>query len=181
VYVQLEVGRGLGAQDLTEGHLLIGGYPGSFAALGYPQTQPLPPSSGAGVTRSVTIANPAAGSDWSIVLPTGVLWILNSVSATLVTSATVGNRTPALVVTDNTGHIVYNGAAAYAQAASLTWTYSWSGGGIAPPAGTTQNGGSIPAGLRVPAGWTIMTATPNRQAGDQWQNIVLGVQELVAG
>src|SRR5215472_15437891 len=73
VYVQLEVGRGLGSQDITEGQLLIAGYPGSFAALGYPQTQPLPPSSGAGVTRSVTIANPAAGSDWSIVLPTGVL------------------------------------------------------------------------------------------------------------
>ena len=146
VYVQLEVGRGVGSQDITEGHLLIGGYPGSFAALGFPQTQPQPPSAGAGVSRSVTVVNPAAGADFSVTVPAGASWLLNSVAATFATSATVGTRTPVLLITDATGHAVFSGATAFGQAASLTWSYSWTVAPVTPPAGGTTNVGPLPGG-----------------------------------
>jgi hypothetical protein len=179
VYVQLEVGRGVGSQDITEGHLLIGGYPGSFAALGYPQTQPLPPSSGAGVTRSITVATPAAGANWSITVPPGASWTLISARATLVTSAAAANRTPNLQIKDGSGNIVLDALGGVAQTASLTVTWSWSAGAATSTVLSSVNSVGLPQGLKLNAGWVIQQATANLQAADQWSAIALSVTETV--
>ena len=180
VYVQLEVGRGVGSQDITEGHLLIGGYPGSFAALGYPQTQPLPPSAGIGITRSVTIATPAAGANWSITVPAGASWTLNSVRATLATSAAVANRVPDLQIKDGSGNIVMDALAGVAQTASLTDVWNWSAGAATSTVLGATNTVGLPAGFKLNAGWVIQQATAGLQAADQWSGIALAVTETVS-
>ena len=181
VYVQLEVGRGAGSQDLTEGHLLIAGYPGSFAALGYPQTQPLPPSAGAGVSRTVTIGSAAAGADFTVNVPPGVIWQLISVTATLVTSATVANRFPFFRAWVPGGYGVVYAGAAFTQPASVTWNYSFGVGFTVPASGGTSNGAGITPGNRLPGGGAFGTLTTNLQAADQWQSISYTVIEFVAG
>jgi hypothetical protein len=181
VYVQLEVGRGLGAQDITEGHLLIAGYPGSFAALGYPQTQPLPPTAGVGVTRTITPSNPAAGADWSVTVPVGATWVINSVTATFTASAGVANRNPQLQFITAGGAVLFSGVNNTAITASQAETIVWWNG--APQAAANANTiyASLMNGVRVPGGGAVKVTTLNLQAGDQWSNIVLQVQELVAG
>lgn len=180
VYVQLEVGRGLGAQDITEGHLLIGGYPGSFAAIGYPQTQPQPPGAGAGVARSTTISNPAAGANWSITVPTGASWTLNSVRATLTTAVAAANRIPDLQIKDGSGNIVLDALAGVAQTASLTDAWSWSAGAVTSTVLGSVNSVGLPAGFKLNSGWVIQQVTANLQAADQWSAIALSVTETVA-
>jgi hypothetical protein len=180
VYVQLEVGRGVGSQDITEGHLLIGGYPGSFAALGYPQTQPQPPSAGIGITRSVTITTPAAGANWSITVPAGASWTLTSVRATLATSATVANRIPDLQIKDASGNIVMDALAGVAQTATLTDTWSWSSGGVTSTVLGASNSVALPWSFRLNPGWVVQQVTAGLQAADQWSAIALSVMETVS-
>lgn len=180
VYVQLEVGRGVGSQDITEGHLLIGGYPGSFAAIGYPQTQPLPPSAGAGTTRSITVSNPAAGANFSLTVPAGVAWVLNSVRATLVTSAVVASRSPDLQVKDGSGNIVMDAVSGVGEPASTTSVWVYGPGLATSTALKASNSVGIPSGLHLLAGWVIQMNTVNIDVGDQWSTIVIGVSELVA-
>ena len=180
VYVMLSVRRGTGANDQTQGDLLLAGYPGSFAQIGFPVSRQDSPTSGAGLQRVATVANPAAGADWSITVPAGAQWLLQSVNAQLVTSATAGTRIPSLVITDNAAHVVFTGVASLSQAASLTYTYSWSPGAVASPAGSTSVSGPLPALLRLQPGWVIKTVTQGIQAGDQWSAISLAIQELAA-
>jgi len=179
-YVQLEVGRGLGAQDITEGALLIGGYPGSFAALGYPGTQPQPPSVGTGTVRSITVTTPAAGAQFSLTVPAGVTWILNSVRAQLVTSAVVANRTPDLQVKDASGNIVMDAVAGTSQTASATDAWVWGPGLFTSTTLRQSDSVGIPTGMRLNAGWVLQMNVFNMDVGDQWSQIVFGVSELVA-
>lgn len=142
-YVVLTVRRGVSANDLSIGELLCEGYPGGAYILGYPFGVQEAPTAGAGLSRSVTQANPAAGADFTVTVPAGANWVLNSVSARLVTSATVATRLPALVISDGSGNVVFNGPTAYGQTATLTWTYTWSPSPTTPPSGGTQNVGLL--------------------------------------
>lgn len=117
-----------------------------------------------------TVGNPAAATDWTA-NPTAAGELI-AVTATLTTSATVANRTPALQVLDAGAHILLNVPAATALAASLTGTYTWMVGG--PYLGANNNNlAPIPAGLVIPATFTVKAVTANLSAGDQWTNIVL--------
>lgn len=180
VYVQLEVGRGAGSQDLTEGHLLIAGYPGSFAALGYPQTQPLPPNAGAGFTRSVTVTNPAAGADWSITVPTGASWTLNGVSALFTASAAVANRLPEIVLVSPGGTNLFVGTQNTFVTASQAITFMTGGNQVTLMPNANLAYVATNTSIRLQAGAVIKSVTTGIQAGDQWSNIVLQVQEQVA-
>ena len=180
VYVQLEVGRGAGAQDLTEGHLLIAGYPGSFAALGYPQTQPLPPNAGAGFSRAITVTNPAAGADWSVTVPTGAVWTLNSVSALFTASAAVANRLPAIVLVAPGGTNLFTGTQNTFVTASQAITFMTGGNQVTLMPNANLAYVATNTSIRLQAGAVIKSVTSGIQAGDQWSNIIVQVQEQVA-
>ena len=167
-YVVVSVRRGLGTGDTAGGELLCEGYPGGLYLLNYPFTMAEAPNAGPGMNASHLIGTVTAGLDWSTTVPSGQIWQLGTVTATLTTGAAVANRAPALVILDPGGNVIVNAAAAYVQAASLVWSYSWSVGGTAPPSGTSQNGGAIPAGLRLFPASIIKTVTANLQAADQW-------------
>jgi hypothetical protein len=179
-YVQLGLARGTGANDQTEGDLLLAGYPGSFTQIGYPASVPQPPSSGAGLARTVIPTAPIAGADWQVTVPAGVIWTLQSVTAQLQTSATVANRIPDLQIQDASGNIIQHALAGVAQTAGLTDTWSWSPGSVTSTVLGTLNTVNLPAGLRLSAGWKVRTITANLQATDLWSSIFVSVAEFIA-
>lgn len=120
------------------------------------------------VTQAV--ANPAAGVDFTT-NSAGTRGLL-AVFATLVTSATVANRLPALQVVDGAGHVVASLPASSVQAAGLTETYLWAVGNPFS-SGQNANFAPLPSGLVVAPTWTVKAVTAAIQATDQWSNIVL--------
>lgn len=178
-YVQLQMARGRGTGDQTMGQLLCAGYPGQGFAIGFPQTPAGSPTGGPGQAVTATVANPAAGADWTYTVPAGVQLTLISVRAVLTTSAAVANRVPLLRVTNPTAQIILDAGSPTTQAASLTYTYSWGAGAqsaASPP--SIQIG--IPQGLRVAAGATIQTVTAGIQAADQWSAITISSTQFVS-
>jgi len=178
-FISLELQRGQGSQDATFGQLLISGYPGSNQRIGYPQTPCYSPLDGRGAMKSNITGSPAAGADWSQAVPSGVNWILRSIGAQLVTSASVATRSVVLNIKDGGGNIILQSAASITQAASLTFEYSFFNGAFSA-AGPAAAQGGLPAEFRLLAGWTISVTTTNIQAGDQWSAIRQAVEEYVA-
>ncbi len=124
--------------------------------------------------RVVKGVTPAAGADWSVIVPGGRAWRVVSIAASLVTSAAAANRAPGLVVSDGSTQFV-NAGPSGVQAASLTYAYGWyhSAAGIGFSTWRTQ---PIPE-LFLPAGFVIASSTALMDAGDQWSAPVLWVVE----
>lgn len=124
-------------------------------------------------SSSNTVANPAAGADFSFTLTGGA--ILESVTATLTTAVAVANRSPALKIVNNVATVVVRGIQTPAvQAASLTVDYTWMVGAGAAIVGANQVVLPLPS-LFVTAGtWTFSSLTNLIQAADQWSNIAVG-------
>lgn len=123
----------------------------------------------------VPVASPAAGSDWSLVVPSGHVYRLLAVAAQLVTSAVVATRSVRLNVSDGvrTFLSVPPGAT---QAASLTRLYSW-----LPSVGFGAFGlaiGSNLPDLDLAAGWSIGTTTEAVDVGDQWSAVFVHVMDV---
>lgn len=124
---------------------------------------------------AVPVVSPAAGADWSLVVPAGHVYRLRSVYAQLVTSAVVATRVADLIVKSGERTVLILPPFA-SQAASLTRQYAWF-----PEAGgdTTGNGvsTSIP-GLDLPAGWSLGSSTALIDVADAWSGIMLLVDDL---
>lgn len=126
------------------------------------------------VRRVVTGTDPAAGAEWTETVPAGVVWDLISVLATLVTDATVADRSPRLRIGDGAS-VFLDVPPVAVQAASITGRYLWGRGLTGTNIGAGQAAG-IPD-LRLPAGSTIASLTGNLQAADNWGAPVLYVVE----
>jgi hypothetical protein len=126
--------------------------------------------------RVVQIPNPPAGQDWVATVPATARWRVVCFQAQFVTSATVANRVPHLVVTDGQGHSVYNFPSPNNQVAGATEQYS--GGATSV---TTQFDNAnvlvLPSPVKLLQLWTVGMVTTALQAGDQWNNIFLYVKE----
>ncbi len=127
--------------------------------------------------RSETVANPAAGADWSYTLPFDAKLV--AVTAELATSATTATRYPQL------RGIFGPNVPTYAQVLSMTSAglpasttanfQGWPG----PPSSPVYNGASpgfylfpVPDFV-LPTGAIILSSTLALQAGDQWSGIIL--------
>ena len=126
--------------------------------------------------RTISIANPAAGADWSISVPAGMQWRLRSVRAQLVSSATVANRAVNLSLKDDAGNVIALLPAPAVQAASLTNSYTFAQGASALSVGTSQSA-AAPKDMVLGDSYTIASSTGAIQAGDQWSLIWLQVEE----
>jgi len=177
-FVTLELQRGQGTGDLTLGQLLIAGYPGLGFRIGYPQTPCQSPTDGRGAMRAFAVGNPAAGADWTTTVPANTQWILRSVYALLATDAVAPVREAALQIKDGGGVRLMLSNSIDTVAASTNSNISWF-----PASGAVTdarfNLGVIPPEYRLLPGWTISTSTLNLDAGDQWSNIRLTVEEFV--
>lgn len=79
-------------------------------------------SASAAPVTVATSANPAAGAEISITVPTGETWILGSIKYTLVTSIAVATRLTSITYDDGT-NVYMKLDAAVSQAAALTYNY----------------------------------------------------------
>ena len=128
---------------------------------------------GAYVTTS-TGANPAAGAEVSVTVPTGEIWRLLSVRLTLVTSATAATRR-VILLADNGAATIWAAPAGNTQAASLTNNYSFTSGLSGNLSGTAEFAVGVGEDLWLPSGYRIRTNTENIQTGDDYAAPVLHI------
>jgi len=129
----------------------------------------------------VTQANPAAGADFTVTVPAGKFWRVLSVSAQLVTDATVAARGPKLALDDGTTIFYECVNSGTGQAASSTCQYSFAPGcsmETASPASGVFKNFPIPECILM-AGYRLRMITGAIQVGDQWSAIRVLVDEEV--
>lgn len=132
-----------------------------------------------GQPRDFLVPAPAAGSDISILLPSGYRYRLLALFATFTAGAAAANRQPSLIVADGDGLVRYRtpwpGAVTEGKAAAYT------AGAGAPTAGELTAGAfSIePPAWLLSAGWRIGTLTSAINALDTWTGIRVLWEELV--
>jgi hypothetical protein len=128
--------------------------------------------------RVVPRPNPAAGVEVDIVVPGGVIWLVQSLRVGFVTNAVVATRVVHLTVDDGTTEFCRIIPAAW-QDATFSCTYTWCRDyGVS--SGTMGIGGTTLPFPTFPllSGFHIRTATINLQAGDDFGAPMLYVQEI---
>jgi hypothetical protein len=165
-FVELGLLRGAGGQgDVVD--VLVKDYVAESEPIGFPGSPVVSAVAGAGARRVVAGADPAAGVEWSITVPTDARWRFIALRVLLVNDATVASRVPVFVFDDGANEF-YNVAAQIALVASQTGSYSIGGGqGSAQSVGTSM---TLPApqDFYLGAGFRIRSNTSNLQAGDNW-------------
>ena len=128
-----------------------------------------------GVATVVPVANPAPGADWSLTVPAGHQYQLQSLRAVLGTSAAVANRVPEFKVTRG-ATVIWSQKAAGVLAASVTGSFV-----LSPFASVSSNNGQqvLPGpGFILQPGDVLSTTTSAIDAADQWSAIAATVQDL---
>lgn len=133
------------------------------------------------LVRSVPVAQPAAGAEWTQPVSPGAIWEVLAIRARLTTSATVANRTASVVYLDADGNELDRFGPAGVIAASSAATFCWSQG-----YGATNTQGPNHAPLPTPAlpligGWSVKSLTSNIDATDQLSGLILTVREWTLG
>jgi hypothetical protein len=181
-FVRAYVQRGAASLALTNAfEALFGDYCTINGPIGWPNGRLIFPTEGPGNLRSITVTPPGAGNEWSLAVPLGARWAIRSISSTLVTSAAVANRTPTLVIKDNSVHTLFQAGNNNNQAASVTDVYSYGPGVAIGQSGPTAFQAAIPDALVLPGQFTIGSLTTNLQAGDAWGPIQVEVEEWIDG
>lgn len=141
----------------------------------------IPPDPGAGPygvqeawsELELTIAQPGAGSELSVSVPAGQWWKLESLTFSLTTSATVGNRFGQILFVDASGSIRARAAQPAAQnlpasSGPLVLEFTRLGPQVIGQQGVNGPPTQVPLpDLWVPPGYTIQTFGP-ALAGDQY-------------
>lgn len=155
---------------------ITAGYISSHFAMSWPEWVPQRPTDGPGTPVSFNVANPAAGTDWSVTVPTARRWQLLAARARLTTGAAVANRFAGIVHTDGTNQLYFAGQN-NAIVASSTGLLVFTPG--VQPFSDTQGDFLVP--LPSPdileQGYVINSFTVGLQAADQWSGIQLMLQE----
>lgn len=128
----------------------------------------------------VTQANPAAGADFTVTVPSGKFWRLLTMIATLQTSAVVAARAVKLFIDDGTDNLYETGNNDTGHSASITAQYSFAPGcpmsTTAVPASAVLRHFPVPEMVLMP-GYRIRIVTGALDVGDQWSAIKLLVDE----
>ena len=132
-----------------------------------------------GRLRILTPGSPVVGTDFSITQDAHVRWAIMSLFIALTTDATVAARIPEL--TFHLGAVeVLRLPSVSQQTASLTWLHSWVyKDTFTVPTGSTVRNQMLPKILLFNNQIVISTQTVAIQAGDQWSNPALIVQEWI--
>lgn len=165
-YVLVELVRGFTGDVIPLG-VLIQGYVSEPSRRQWPGSLLDDATDGRGVSRTILGTDPAAGVEISETVPTAARWRLVALTATLLTDATVANRTPAILIDDGTNTVYqsgYNGSIAASGGAQISW-----GHGVGA-FGSTSNGAiaPLPTELMLTPGYRIRSTTIALQAGDNW-------------
>jgi hypothetical protein len=130
--------------------------------------------------KIVTGADPAAGQEFSVTVPTGEVWEVLSLEATLVTNATAASRYVQIIIDNGTTEFARVGSPV-AQAASQTILYTASPLVGAMPSSAPSNAMvmNLPVQLLLP-GYRVRSVTASLQTGDNWGAPVLYVVKYEA-
>lgn len=140
------------------------------------ETQDLRP--GGGRILDETSANPAAGAEISVTVPSGEIWRIIALSVTLVTDATSASRRPHFLFTTNGGTIIEM-FAQLAQTASLTQLYSVAAfGNVLDDEDNNVRPVIIPDNIWLDPGGTITTVTKAIVAGDDYGAASLNIERF---
>lgn len=133
--------------------------------------------SGPGARRTIIVANPGAGNDFTTLVPSLARWIVDSLSFDFVTSAAVANRLPGIIYTTNLVSIAAS-ISANPIAASLARAICFSRGHGYEGFDVLQNTyhRCLPD-MILTGGDTIDSITTNIQAADTFTNITLQIRE----
>jgi hypothetical protein len=155
---------------------LFAGYVDDTAAVAFPNGKIEGSVTGLGNIRVIVGTDPVAGAEWSETVPTGALWRVASAVSTLVCDATVINRTMHIIFDDGS-NVVYrstvNSNVLASQTAQCVFGISGAPGvttGVSPH-------GFIPQEMRLPAAFRVRSSTVGLQAGDNFSEPVLMVEE----
>lgn len=176
-YVRARIQRGTGA-TLVPIAQVLGGYVTDDYSPSFPYGKIEGPLEGPGMLRSVTGTDPAAGVELAETVPTGARWRLCEVRFTFTADATVTSRRVRLGLDDGT-NLFRQGLSDEAHTAGNAFAYS------AGNWGATQSaaGGTKPLMFPLPAdllaGWRMVTATINLQAGDNYSAPQMMVEEWI--
>lgn|SRR3990167_959191 len=171
---------GLLINSTIVGHL-VSGYVTSAKSLSYPYGQNEHSMSGRGRMRQIDIADPAAGVELANTLVTGKITRIHAFRGTLVTDATASNRMVSLSI-PSTGDNIVRVPAITLQTASLTIDYVF-GIGLAYLDDTIglRKTAPLPSDLWLDSATAIATIVTNIQAGDNWSEGNLWIEELIDG
>lgn len=131
--------------------------------------------------KTVTIANPGAGNDWSFLVPAGKWWFLYAVYAVL-TQGLTQTPQPLLQLDDGTNLWMESTGSTAAQAVSTTCAYSWAPNmlltGQVGAGANVHSNAPIPDSLVIPGGYHIKSSTIGIGANSVWSAIRAMVAEL---
>lgn len=134
---------------------------------------------GSGFIRVISLGDPAAGSDYAAeVVPAGALWIVKGFKGTLVADGTGANRGPSVDYSDGTD--LFGGSTTnQVHTASETTIYR----GVSPGTSISESTGkgcNLALGeVPLPAGYEFQINTLNLQAGDDWGEGFIEVEEWI--
>lgn len=179
-YAQVVLTRGDPTVSRLIGAVLCKGYVSNQDVVSWPGAQSYEDTEGRGNYRTITGSDPAAGLEISETVPTGVVWRLISMRATLVTAVGGADRQVHLLL-DN-GVSVYNTQSSPStQAAAVTRTYTFTSSGVAQVAAGSNIQAPLPLDWRAPEAHRIRTVTENLAVGDNWGAPILLVEEWLHG
>jgi hypothetical protein len=172
--IVVDVIRGSGAAAIILG-TLIAAFVTDAVPAAWPGSLVAASGDSEGTLDAIAGADPAAGAEWSIVVPAGARWRVRSVTAVLVASAAVANREPSIVFTAD-GLVVASVPSGVAHVASQTRRYSWF-----PSAFRGAAAASLDLAVPIPAlelrgGDTITSVTTAIDVGDNWGAPVVYVE-----
>lgn len=178
-FARLEVIRGSTVAQSQSTLLLAQGYIGFNSVMAYPGAGQANSVDGPGAMITQQASNPAAGADWVYTVPANHRQRVQSLHGVFTASATVANRNVQFSVDDGVNPLWFSSVPTTITAGQVIDVVAT---GTNSPTGvfTTVLEAVIPPGLVLSAGSRVKTATGNIQAGDQWANINLLVEDWLS-
>ncbi len=145
---------------------------------GYPGGRIVNPGEGIGWRKSLQVANPAPGADWTMTVPSFIRRSVVSFSATFTAAVAIASRNINVIVDDG-ANIVWqddvSAAVTASQVASINGTQTNAPAGII----ATTLFVVLPPGLVLPQGFRVRSSTGNIQGADQWSAIWFLVEDYL--
>lgn len=157
---------------------LVSGYIYGQKALSWPNTQQVDLRTGGGKLSTITVANPAAGSDWTKTVPAGEIWLVHSVRFTLLTSAAVQDRLVMLSITQAGVETLRVFSPAFETAGNAERDYSIAEFGYSPVFNfDIFRMLPMPSNTIVAPGGIIASATDTIAGGDTYSEIQISIEK----
>lgn len=180
MYVSVYVVRGNSLASFTITGQLLGGLVTSGKSLSYPGSAITPWTEGRGWTKDLSPGFLPLGTEMAFALGAPPIWRLIAFTGTLTCSAAAATRYPTIILGPGGGVIWYRSPLIATLAAGQSGEFNWAIGygtqmAAVPP---RYYGPLADLGLLNPLAF-LSTNTIGLQAGDQWSNITMWVEERV--